>query len=486
MVNLHSHQSRRQFIKRTLATTGVLAASPDSWGRSAQRRHVESGAIATLRSRLKGRLVLPTNADYEVARRVYFWNPDTERRPALVVQCAHLDDVRRAVEFARTHEFEVGVRGGGHSPMGWGISDDLTIDLAGINGVAVDPTSRTVQIGAGASSAEVMLAAGRHGLAPVLGQCPAVGAAGVTLGGGLGWLSGLHGASCDNLLSARLLTADGQVLSVDAERNPELLWALRGAGANYGVVTSFECRLHPVGRVTAGDIYYPVREARPVLRCFRELMAEAPDAFQATLNLTPGERGVFVGLCHAGAAGEAERVLRALRTVATPSKDTVRLQDFADLAARSPVGATDVSFRSVATVYRNDLSDDVIDKVLDRLAEAPPATVLGITHYMHGQVCRVESEATAFPLRQPGAFLARINLDGNDSAAAPWLMRWAEDACRLLRPSSGEQIYANYQSYAGSAQAVFGRNLPRLTALKNRYDPANCFRRNSNVEPTKA
>jgi hypothetical protein len=137
-------------------------------------------------------------------------------------------------------------------------------------------------------------------------------------------------------------------------------------------------------------------------------------------------------------------------------------------------------------VYRNDLSDDVIDKVLDRLAEAPPATVLGITHYMHGQVCRVESEATAFPLRQPGAFLARINLDGNDSAAAPWLMRWAEDACRLLRPSSGEQIYANYQSYAGSAQAVFGRNLPRLTALKNRYDPANCFRRNSNVEPTKA
>jgi hypothetical protein len=174
--------------------------------------------------------------------------------------------------------------------------------------------------------------------------------------------------------------------------------------------------------------------------------------------------------------------------VATPAKDTVRRLEFAGLASRSPVGATDVSFRSIATVYRNALSDDVMDRVLDRLSEAPPATVLGITHYLHGEVCRVAPDATAFPLRQTGGFLVRVNLDGKDYAAAPRLMRWADDACRLLRPSSGEQIYANYQSYTGkdSAQAVFGSNLPRLTALKNRYDPTNCFRRNSNVEPTKA
>jgi FAD/FMN-containing dehydrogenase len=319
----------------------------------------------------------------------------------------------------------------------------------------------------------------------VLGQCPGVGAAGVTLGGGLGWLSGLHGAACDNLLAARVVTADGPVLSVDAKSNPDLLWALRGAGANYGVVTSLACRLHAVGPVTYGDIHYPVREARTVLRLFRELMAEAPDSFQATLNLTRGERGVFVGLCHAGEVAEAERLLRALRSVATPAKDTVRLQGFADLAGRLPVGATDVVFRSVATVYRDDLSDDVIEKVLDRLADAPPATVLGLTHYMHGEVCRVAPDATAFPLRQAGGFLFRVNLEGNDPTAAPRRMRWADDACGLLRPSSGEQIYANYQSHAGkgSAQAVFGSNLPRLTALKNRYDPTNCFRRNSNVEP---
>jgi FAD/FMN-containing dehydrogenase len=488
-MNLHTRHDRREFIKHTLAATGALAlTTPSSRGETPERRQVDTDALAKFRARLKGRLVLPTDPDYEAARRIYFWNPDTERRPALVARCAHLDDVRHAVEFARTHGLEVAVRGGGHSPMGWGTSDGLLIDLAGINSVTVDPARRIARIDAGASSGEVMRQAGRHGLAPVLGGCPDVGAAGVTLGGGLSWLSGLHGASCDNLLSARVVTADSRVLSVDAKRNPDLLWALRGAGANYGVVTSLDCRLHSIGPVTYGDIHYPVREARRVLRFFRELMAEAPDSFQAVLNLTPGERGVFIGLCHAGEEAEAERLLRALRTVATPAKDTVRRLEFAGLASRSPVGATDVSFRSIATVYRNALSDDVMDRVLDRLSEAPPATVLGITHYLHGEVCRVAPDATAFPLRQSGGFLIRINLEWNDSVAAPRLMRWADDARQLLRPSSGEQIYANYQSYAGkgSAQAVFGSNLPRLTALKNRYDPTNCFRRNSNVEPRKA
>ena len=160
-------------------------------------------------------------------------------------------------------------------------------------------------------------------------------------------------------------------------------------------------------------------------------------------------------------------------------------QPFAELAGRVPVGAADVSFRSIATVYRDELSDDVIDKVLERLSEAPSATVLGISHYLHGEVCRVAPDATAFALRQSGGFLIRINLEWNDSAAAPRLMRWADDARRLLQAASGERIYANYQSHAGkgTAEAVFGSNLPRLVALKNKYDPDNVFRRNSNVEP---
>ena len=330
-----------------------------------------------------------------------------------------------------------------------------------------------------------MRAAGAYGLAPVLGQCPGVGAAGVTLGGGLGWLSGLYGAACDNLLSCRLITADGRRLSVDAESNPDLLWAVQGAGANFGVVTSFDCRLHPIGPVTSGDIYYRVQDAQPVVRFFRNFMTEVPDSFQASLNLTRGERGVFISLCHAGEQAEAERLLRALRAIAAPAKESIRRQEFRELAGRATVAAGDVSYRSIATVYRDELSNEVIDRTLDRFAAAPPEAVLGITHYMHGELCRVSPNATAFPLRHSGGVHVRIGLDWNDPDAATRLMPWAEDARRLLRPSSGERIYANYQSYVGNGtpQAVFGNNHSRLVRLKTKYDPDNVFRRNSNVAP---
>jgi hypothetical protein len=367
-MNLHTRQSRRQFIKGALATTGTLGLTI-AFGQVGTRdiSQIDSDALKKLRAQLKGGLILPTDSGYEAARRVFFWNPDRERRPALVARCVHADDVRYAVEFARRHGVEVAVRGGGHSHMGWGTSNGLVIDLAGMNRVTINAAKHTGRIDAGVLGGEVMRVAGRYGLAPVLGECPGVGAAGVTLGGGLGWLSGLHGAACDNLLSADVVTADGRILSVDAERNSDLLWALRGAGANFGVITSFKCRLHSIGPVTAGELHYLIREARPVLRLFRSLMAEAQDSLQAALNLTTGERGVFVHFCHAGEWSEGERLLRTFRTVATPVKDTVRRQEFAQFAGGLPAAKPDTSFRCVATVYRNELSDEVMDKVLASL-----------------------------------------------------------------------------------------------------------------------
>lgn len=486
-MNLHTRHNRREFIKRTLATTGTLGLTTAFRPLEVREKsQIDSDALTKFRRQMKGRLILPVDPGYEAARRVYFWNPDTERRPALVARCADADDVLHAVEFAHRHELEVAVRAGGHSAMGWGTSNGLVIDLSGMRRVTVDPARRTVSIDAGVLSGEVMRQAGRYGLAPVLGQCPGVGATGLTLGGGLGWLSGLHGAACDNLLSARVVTADARRLSVDAERNPDLLWALRGAGANFGVTTSFDCRLHPIGPVTSGDIDYPVREARSVVRFFQNFMAEAPDSFQATLNLA--RERVSVALCHAGDGAEAERLLRSLRTVATPEKDTVKRQEFAELAGRSATGPTDASFRSVAGIYLNELSDEVMDRTLDLLSQAPTEAVIGISHYMHGEVCRVTPDATAFPLRQSGGVHIRIGLAWNDTEAAQRLMPWAEEACHALRPSSGERIYANYQSSAGkgTAHAVFGSNLSRLVTLKNKYDPTNVFRRNSNVEPSTA
>jgi len=485
-MNLHTRQSRRQFIKEALATTGTLGLTR-AFGQvgSRDRSQIDSHALKKLRAQLKGSLILPTDSSYEVARRIYFWNPDTERRPALVIRCAQADDVRYGVDLARRYGLEVAVRGGGHSLMGWGTSNGLVIDMTGMNRVTIDPAKHTAHIEAGVLGGEVMRVAGSYGLAPVLGQCPGVGATGVTLGGGLGWLSGLHGACCDNLLSARVITADGRTLAVDGEQNPDLLWALRGAGANFGVTTSFECRLYPLGPVTAGEIYYPVRDVRAVLTFFGNLMAEAPDSFQATLNLTRGERGVFVSLCHAGEEGEAERLLRAFRTIATPAKDNVRRQKFADLASIPPTVGAGISFRCNTAVYRNELSQDVMDMTLDRLSQAPFEAVLGLSHYMHGEVCRVKPDSTAFPLRQSGGIHIRIGFGWEDPTKAQGFMLWADEARRLLRPSSAEQIYANYQSYTnkGTPQAVFGSNYSRLVALKNTYDPSNFFRRNSNVEP---
>jgi len=312
---------------------------------------------------------------------------------------------------------------------------------------------------------------------------------GVILGGGLGWLSGLHGASCDNLLSARVVAADGRVLTADSERNTDLFWALRGAGANFGVTTSLECRLHPIGPVTGGDIHYSIRDARAVLRCFRELMDEAPDAFQATLNLTSGERGVFVSLCHAGSENEAERTLRSFRSIAPPAREFVKRQEFAALAERpaatNPANMPPPAFRGIQTVYRDRLSDDLIDIIVDRLGNASPEAIVGISHYMHGQVCRVAPSATAFPLRQAGGLNVRLAYTWNDPATGQRLTEWADKSLRLLRPSADERIYANFQTNEArsGAAAVYGVNFSRLAGIKHKYDRENFFRRNSNIPP---
>jgi hypothetical protein len=483
--------ARRDFIRKIIPGTALGSAtgcrSLHVTDRDEINDELDGDAIEKLRSGLKGRLILPSDSSYEKARRVFYWNAATQRRPAVIVQCAHEEDAVRAVEFARRYGLEVAVRAGGHSHLGWGCSNGLVIDLSGMKGISVDASRRRARVEAGALSGEVARAAGQHGHAPVLGQCPGVGASGVTLGGGLGWLSGMHGASCDNLLSARVVTADGRVLTADAERNSDLFWALRGAGGNFGVTTSLEYLLHPMGPITGGDIHYSVRDAGVVLRFFRELMDEAPDAFQATLNLTPGERGVFVSLCHAGSESEAERLLRSFRAVTPPTKELVSRQEFATLAERpaatNPGNTGPPAFRGIQTVYRDRLSDDLIEIIVDRFERASPETIMGISHYMHGQVCRIAPSATAFSLREAGALNIRLAYPWNDPPTGERLIKWADESLRLLRPAANERIYANFQTYQAKsgAAAVYGENYSRLSRIKKKYDASNFFRRNSNI-----
>ncbi|HEX2473895.1 MAG TPA: BBE domain-containing protein [Lacipirellulaceae bacterium] len=226
-----------------------------------------------------------------------------------------------------------------------------------------------------------------------------------------------------------------------------------------------------------------------MLKFFRELIDEAPDAFQANLNLTPGERGVFVSLCHAGSEQEAERTLRSLRAIARPTKEFVQRQEFAALAERpaatNPDNTPPPAFRGIQTVYRDRLSDDVIDIIVDRLGSASPEVVMGISHYMHGQVCRMAPSATAFPLRETGGLNVRLAYTWNDPATGQHLTQWANESLRLLRPSANERIYANFQTYEArsGAAAVYSENFARLVGIKYKYDRDNFFRRNSNIPP---
>jgi hypothetical protein len=232
-----------------------------------------------------------------------------------------------------------------------------------------------------------------------------------------------------------------------------------------------------------------VADARTVLKHFRELMDDAPDALQATLNLTPGERGVFVSLCHAGSEAEAAKTLRAFRSIAPPAKEFIRRLDFATFAVRppatNPANIPAPAFRGIQTVYRDRLSELLIDQITDRLERAPPDAILGISHYMHGQVCQRVPSATAYPLRQPGSLNVRLAYTWNEPANGRSLTQWADESSELLRPRGEEQIYANFQTYEArtGAAAVYGGNLSRLAALKLKYDPDNLFRRNSNILP---
>ena len=322
------------------------------------------------------------------------------------------------------------------------------------------------------------------------GQCPGVGASGVLLGGGLGWLSGLHGASCDNLVSARVVTADGRIVTADANHNADLFWALRGAGANFGITTSFEVKLHPINKITGGDLHYAAKDARVLLRAFREVMDAAADAFQATLNLTRAERGVFVNFCHAGSEVEAERTLRALRAIAPVTKEFVKRQEFGVFAERpaatNPANTALPAFRGIQTVYRDQLADELIDLIIDRFEQAAPEAIMGISHYMHGEVCRMAPTATAFSLRDAGALNVRLAYTWNDDVTGHRLTQWADESLRLLRPPNNERIYANFQTYEAprGAAAVYGVNHQRLARIKQKYDPDNFFRRNSNIAPS--
>jgi FAD binding domain/Berberine and berberine like len=448
---------------------------------------ISPAAFGRLSQKLKGQLVLPSDTSYEKAKRVFYWNARLQSQPTAVVQCGHEDDVMHAVEFARDHHLEVAVRGGGHSYMALSSSNGLVIDLSPLKQISIDPERRILRAQAGVLAGEVSRAAGERGLAPVLGQCPGVGAVGVTLGGGLGWLSGLFGASCDSLRAANIVNANVEKIEASETEDADLLWGMKGAGANFGVTTSFESQLYPIETVVAGDVHFAVADARVVLNGFRELMYNAPDGFQANMNLTQGEAGVFISLCHVGTDAEAESMLGKIRSMANVTNFAVRRQSFASLAEKtavtSPTNRPVPAFRAVQTVYRSSISDELIDMLTDQLKGAWPDCVFGLSHYMHGEVCRMKPTDTAFPHRHAHSIHIRVAYSWSNPQESDQRFAWGDQWLQQLRPKTNESLYANFQTYQTDvgSPSLFGPNHARLLGLKQKHDPDNFFRRNANI-----
>jgi FAD/FMN-containing dehydrogenase len=444
--------------------------------------------VQELRTDLRGAVLAQEDAAYDSARRL--WNHMIDRRPSVIAQCAGVTDVVRAIAFAQEYELPIAVRGGGHGVAGRATCDDgLVVDMSAMKGIRVDAAGRTVRAQAGALWGELDRETQLFGLATTGGAVSTTGIAGLTLAGGFGWLMRTHGMVVDNLLSVDLVTADGRCLTVSADEHPDLFWGVRGAGANFGVVTSFEYRLHPVGPVLLGGmVLHPLAHAAAGLRFYREFTAGAPDELTtyAVLLTTPdGMPMLALVAVYAGGVEEGERLLAPLRSFGPPAVDLI---DRAPYTTHQTI--FDAAFPAGRHYYERsaflDALDDASIEAMVGLFEQVPSPHSGILIEHHGgAVRRVAEDATAFRHRGP-EYLMTAPSGWEDPAETDLNVAWSRAVVDALSPASTGTYYANYQADVDSedhVRAAWGANHERLAALKRVYDPANVFRLNHNVRP---
>jgi FAD/FMN-containing dehydrogenase len=436
---------------------------------------------------VRGEVIAPGDVAYERARRV--WNGMIDRRPSAVVYCAGSDDVVAAVKFARSRSLLVAVRAGGHNIGGSSTCDDgLVIDLSRMKQIEVDPIKRTARAEAGLNLGEFDTATQAHGLATTMGVNADTGIAGLTLGGGFGKLGRKHGLSCDNLISAKIVTAEGRLLHVSATEHADLFWAIRGGGGNFGIVTNFEYWLFPVGpKLLAGAILHPYDRARDAMRFHRAFASSAPDelSLDAALATTPsGERVFSISPCYVGPVEEGERILKPLRAHGAPIEDQIAPRAYVDIQS-----AGDANFPRGRRYYwkaqfLRELSDDAIDTLLRTYATAPSGSLLVLQH-VGGAIARVPNTETPYANRDALYDCFPISIWDDPEEDAPRI-RWARELWEAMRPFSTGGVYANNLGEEGAerVEAAYGENYPRLLALKNKYDPTNFFRLNQNIRPT--
>jgi FAD/FMN-containing dehydrogenase len=449
-----------------------------------------------LGARLRGALLAPGDAGFEDATRL--WNGMIEKRPALVVQPTGTADVVAAVDFAREHDLELSVRGGGHNIAGTALADGgLTLDMSRLRGILVDPEARTVAVQAGCLLGEVDRETQLHGLATPLGFISEVGVAGLTLGGGLGYLTRRFGWAVDNLLEVEIVTADGQPRRASRDENAELFWAIRGAGANLGVVTSFTFRLHEVGpTVFGGLIAWPFERAAEILRAYRTLTSEAPRELAVWMNLLRapaapfvapewhGERICAMAVCHSGDLDHVDEAVAPIRALGDPVFDLLARQPYTSV--QSYLDATEPKGKHYywKTEYLAELSDDFLSTWRDLAAECPTAdTQMGILH-LGGALNEHDADDGAVGNRDARFACGALGMWEPDEPGADTFPQWVRNAWERFRAFSTGGNYINLQTADEDddrIRATYGANYDRLVAVKEKYDPANLLRSNRNI-----
>jgi FAD/FMN-containing dehydrogenase len=450
---------------------------------------VADEAITALKGSFGGEVVTAADAGYEAARQV--WNGNVDRRPAVVARCGGVADVQRALAFGVERDLAVSVRGGGHSAPGYGTNDaGLVIDLSPLKGVRVDPATGTVRAQGGVLWRELDRETQAFGLATTGGTVSNTGIAGLTLGGGLGWLMGKHGLTVDNLLSADVVMADGTFLTADAETNSDLFWALRGGGGNFGIVVSFEYAVHAVTDVLGGLVVYGLDQAPAVLRFYREFCATLPDEAEAYLALltdpAAGVPVVAMLLGYNGDLDEGVKVLAPARGFGQPVADLVGPMPYtARQTMLDDPNAINGLHRYWRSAFAEQISDELVDAVVGAASRfSSPLSAL-IFFHVHGAAVRVPTDATAFSARREQWDVDVIGqwADGSESEQHT---AWVRDTWTQCEPHLDAGGYVNHLSADDRPEKVrasYGTNLERLRQLKARYDPANVLRMNPNITP---
>jgi FAD/FMN-containing dehydrogenase len=452
------------------------------------KRVLEPRALAAF----TGELLHPGDDGYDEARHVH--NGMIDKRPALIARCRSAADIAAAVVYAVERGLEVSVRGGGHNVAGTAVTDGgVMIDLAPMRAIEVDPGARRASVEGGATWGELDAAAQQHGLAVTGGMISSTGIAGLTLGGGLGWLMGRYGLSCDNLVSAQVVLADGRIVTASEEQHPDLFWGLRGGGGNFGVVASFTYRLHTVGPLVTGiQGGYRWDAAADALRRYREVMSSASDDLIANAALIcdpDGARIAGVVGCHLGDAGAAEEELAPFRDLPGATEVSIAPVAYAELNsvldAKYPRGALNYW----KSTFLADLSDEVIAALVTHFETCPsPRTSLVLEH-LHGAATRVPADATAVPHRSPGYNLLLTSV-WSDPAESDENVAWTRQVFAAMQPFSAGRTYSNYlaaEDLGGDAVVrAYGPNYQRLVEVKDAWDPTNLFRLNQNVRPSRS